>query len=181
MWNMNTHTIISITFDDLETIEHLNTYLFDGFAKWHLSYTSMQIKNYSIWCSQRCESMGTTRIDRSRPSSKCTVRRYMIGMLHIRLEHECARRMRLKGIGCCFLCCFLCCAVLRFRTLSCPSSRASQSSRGSEATPRFLYFRLHICIFAGDSVSKRNWLTDSGADKRTGCWLTDCLTAWQTD
>ena len=104
-----------------KTIAQFNPCLFDRFAKLHLSYPVMQIPNDSIWCSQMCESMSTARIDRSRPSSKCTVRRYMIRMLHIRLEHECARRMRLKGIGCSnvFLCVSVCfcvflCVSVRF-------------------------------------------------------------------
>ena len=46
-----------------------------------------------------CENMSTARIDRSKLSSECTVRRYRIRMMHMRLEHECARRIRLKGIG----------------------------------------------------------------------------------
>ena len=47
-----------------------------------------------------CENMSTAGIERSKLSSECTVRRYRIRMMHMRLEHECARRMRLKGIGC---------------------------------------------------------------------------------
>ena len=115
--------------------------------------------------------MSTTRIDRSRPGSKCIVRRYMIRMLHIRLEHECARRIRLKGIGCCFLCCFcvvLCrfCAVLRFRTLSCPSSRGP---RGPEATALFLNFRYYIRTIRG----LRRFGVDFGVDfgkNHMGSW-----------
>ena len=60
----------------------------------------IEIRNDSTLCSQMCENVGTARIDRSKPGSKCTVRRYMIRMMHMRLEHKCARQMRLKGIGC---------------------------------------------------------------------------------
>ena len=42
MWNVSKHTAISITFDDLETIEHLKTCLFDGFAKSYWNCAGMQ-------------------------------------------------------------------------------------------------------------------------------------------
>ena len=45
---MNTHMILSIIFDDLETIAHLNNCMFDELAKCHLGYAVIQIQNDSI-------------------------------------------------------------------------------------------------------------------------------------
>ena len=87
---------------------HLNTSVFHAYAKWHLSYTCMQIQNDSIWCSQMCENMSIARIERSKLSSECTVRRYRIRMMHMRLAHECAWRIRLRRIGCAAFVPFLC-------------------------------------------------------------------------
>ena len=46
------------------------------------------------------ENMSILCTERSKPSSKCTVRQYEIRIMNMRLEHECARQIRLKEIGC---------------------------------------------------------------------------------
>ena len=139
-------------------INILNICDFDAFPKWHLSYTGMQMQNDSIWCIQMCENMSTARIERSKLSSECTVRRYRIRMMHMRLAHECVWRIRLRRIGCAAFVPFLCrlCPVsvpdLAPKNPKTPKTRTLKLNRYILAwtrgiLPRWMHTVLHFFVF----------------------------------